>query len=177
MNIDVFDGFEDDSDDAPPPAVVPPPLPFRFRPMSWGSLILEMLMTPESADEILAVHNTTVEEVQGLINSNPEFQAAMRECKSRVKAHGTSSGFVLRSQMIAEELLPRMYQLAISPTTPVAMQMRAIENAVDWARLNPKNDKGRTDATDTGVHVSINMIGLKDMPQIVSVESTAEDKK
>ena len=177
MNTDIFDGFEnpqDDEEQEKPAGALAPPL--KLRPMAWGSLIMEMMLDPQSGDEILKAHGTTAQEVSDLMANNAEFKTAIRECQSRVKAHGASSGFVLRNQMIAEELLPEMYRMAVDKTSPPAVKLRAIENAVSWGRLDPKLDKDRREQTDTGVHVSINMIGLKDMPQIVSIEQTREDK-
>ena len=178
MSTDIFDSFDDtqeEDDESKPPgtALV---APIKLRPMAWGSLIMEMMLDPANGDEILAAHGTTAQEVNDLMLNNDEFRTAIRECQSRVKAHGASSGFVLRNQMIAEELLPEMYRMAVDKNSPPAVKLRAIENAVSWGRLDPKLDKDRRAETDTGVHVSINMIGLKDMPQIVSVEQTREDQ-
>ena len=109
------------------------------------------------------------------MRGNAEFQTAMRECRSRVKAHGSSSGFVLRNQMIAVELLPEMYKMAVDKQSPPAVRLRAIENAVSWGRMDPKQDKDRKESTDTGVHLSLNFIGMKEAPKIVSIEPTRID--
>lgn len=178
---DPFIGFDDEDAEerslasAAPHYEVDDPVeqvtPMRFRPMAWGSLLMEVLLDPEKVDKILAAHNTTAEEVNDLLKHNTGFQTALREVKSRITAHGPNAGFVLRNQMLAEELLPTVYALASDKTVPPAVRLRAIENTVGWGRMDPKQDKNRGEASDTGAHFTMNFIGL-DGPKIVSVEST-----
>lgn len=176
----IFSEFEDDDEPqtsgeittpAPPgPAPIPP-----LRPWGWGALIMDLLLDPQHAEEVVIAHGTTSDEVMNLIRTNKEFQTALRECKSRLAAHGPNAGFVLRSQVMAEELLPRVYKLASHDGVPPAVALRAIENVVNWGRMDPRHDKDRTTATDAGVHVTFNFQGVPgDIPKIVAVESTRE---
>lgn len=180
-----FDSFDDD--DIPdaggqPPAFFKAPdepvAPMRFRPFAWGALIMELLMDPGAEAEVLAAHGATRDEVALLFKTNKEFQIAVRECKSVIKAQGPNAGFVMRSKMMAEDLLTDMYKLGKSPTTPTALRVRIAENAASWGRLDPKHDKSSTDAGDKGVHFSFNIIGLnRSLPGIVAAEITEIDDK
>lgn len=178
---DPFDSFGDDDDDdfeGGEPETLPekPPVPIRMRPWSWGALIMEMLTDPDNADDIILAHGTTPAEVRQLFETNREFQVALRECRSVITAQGPNAGFVLRSKMLAEDMLDTMYEMAKSKTATHAVKLRAIEDLVSWGRLNPKDDKSRNEATDTGVHLTMNFIGLKrNIPQIIDVEPTGGD--
>lgn len=186
---DPFDGFDDDDADERIKTDAAPiwydtddghhtQVPIAMRPHEWGGLIMEILLDPKRIDKIVKAHGTSYDEVEELMKTNREFQIAIREARSRIRAHGPNSGFVLRTQFMAEDLLGDLYALAKNPATPPAVRLRAIENTVGWARLDPKLDKDRRDATDHGVHVSFNVIGLgQELPRVVSVEPTQIEKE
>lgn len=178
-----FESFDDDFDEEGPRPPLSsreeqPQAPLRLRPFAWGALIMALIMDPGKQAEVLHENNTTADEVEELFKNNEEFRIAVKECQSVIKAQGPNAGFVLRAKIMAEDLLGDMYMIGKDRNTPAALRIRVAENAAAWGRLDPKHDKGRTDATDTGVHLSFNIIGLeRPFPGVVSVEPTRVSEK
>lgn len=181
-----FESFDDDEEIVPPPALVSmdgddpetDEIERHLKPIEWGGIIMEILLNPTKVNEIVVAYNTTVEELNTLLKTNKEFQTAVMEVKSRIAAHGPNAGFVLRSQVLAEEMLGTMAKMIEDRHTPHAIRMRGIENAVAWGRMDPRQDKDRNKNQDLGAHVQLNFFGMdSNGPKIVSVESTREIKE
>jgi len=87
--------------------------------------------------DILARHALTLAQFQQL-QASPSFNQALRAYGKELKTSGAS--FRLKARVQAEELLKTNWRIIHDVATPPATAIKAIENTVRWADLEPKKD-------------------------------------
>lgn len=91
------------------------------------------------------------------IAKDPVFKRQTAQFKKELEENGVS--FQLKARIQAEELLKTNWRLVHNPDTPAAVAVKAIENTVRWAGLEPKNNPTPTNAPGTGFSIVFNIPG------------------
>jgi len=84
------------------------------------------------------------------------FQQLVQKYVKELSENGV--GFQLKARIQAEELLKRQWFIIQDPETPPAVAIKAIENTVRWAGLEPKTSPTGTTATPgSGFQIIFNL--------------------
>jgi hypothetical protein len=105
------------------------------------------------------------------IANDPVFRRLVRDFTKELEENGVS--FQLKARIQAEEMLKRQWRLVHDPDTPAAVTVKAIENTVRWAGLEPKNAVQQV-TPGAGFSVTINLPPLPPLPTSQVVDGTAE---
>lgn len=89
----------------------------------------------EPIEHVLETEGVSLDEFTHVLEDKI-FQTAVKKYTKELTENGTS--FQLKARLQAEELLARQFFLIHDPETPPAVAVKAIENTVRWAGLEPK---------------------------------------
>jgi hypothetical protein len=112
----------------------------ELSPDLWGQLCFDLVMNQGEHDRVLRGYGLS--EV-GMLNllENKVFCDRLKDAKLQVKTLGATAGFVLSARAQAERHLVTLGQIAESNTTHPAVRVKAIENMVRYAHLDPQTQK------------------------------------
>jgi hypothetical protein len=89
----------------------------------------------EPINNVLAAEGVTADDFMRIADDKV-FQRSVQNYTKELTENGTS--FQLKARLQAEDLLARQFLLIHDPETPPAVAVKAIENTVRWAGLEPK---------------------------------------
>ena len=108
----------------------------------------------EGVEKILAQENISTSDFI-LLTDDKIFQNLVQKYVKELTENGTS--FQLKARLQAEELLKRQFWLIHDPDTPAAVAVKAIENTVRWAGLEPKSSPTANSAPAAGFQIIFNL--------------------
>lgn len=118
-------------------------------------------------EEVLATEGISLEEFTHVLEDKL-FQTAVKKYTKELTENGTS--FQLKARLQAEELLARQFFLIHDPETPPAVAVKAIENTVRWAGLEPKTSpNGASGAVGAGFQIIFNLNGAENTEKTVNI--------
>lgn len=149
------EAFEETLDGSITPAP-PTPVPFQL----WGALCFDLVLSPEDTAGVCRTHQITEQQLLNLLD-NKSFVDKLKDAKLQVKTLGSSAGFVLTARAEAEKHVVTMSRLASDTGINAGVRVRAMENIVRYAHLDPAtNTKGKEgDSNRSGVLVEFNIGG------------------
>lgn len=89
------------------------------------------------------------------IAQDPVFRKQVATYTKELSENGVS--FQLKAKIQAEEMLKRNWRIVHDPETPAAVAVKAIENTVRWAGLEPKSNAAGAVAPGTGFNIIFNI--------------------
>jgi hypothetical protein len=154
---------ETDADTAQLPSMFNEPLLHGDSlPLSlWGSLACDLAIRPTEFGTILKDYKLSEKGLDKLL-SNDAFTARLREARDQVKIHGPNAGFILSARVEAERHLSTLSTIAGANSTPPVVRVKAIEQLVNYAGLDPKTngiDQSTKDTADKGPSIMFNFGG------------------
>lgn len=162
---DVVESFDDDDLMEEPTTgdLVPKTRDKEKLPMPmWGQLCFDLVMAHPNHEQVCADYG--LDEIQLLdLLGNKAFLDRLKDAKLQVKTLGPSAGFVLTARTQAERHLVTLGQIADQTSVHPGVRVKAIENIVRYAHLDPQTQKQareneRTSASP-GVLVQFNIGG------------------
>jgi hypothetical protein len=124
----------------------------------------------EPIENVLAAEGMTVEAFARVLEDKM-FQSAVKKYTKELTENGVS--FQLKARIQAEELLKRQYILIHDPETPPAVAVKAIENTIRWAGLEPKGTQQQQNTPGTGFQIVFNLHGADNSPKIEKIIDSA----
>lgn len=167
QNFDEDDDFEENSSTGQLTpkldAVTSPPLPPALNDNTlhsslWEPFCLDLSMANADAEQVCGDYSITQECLLDLL-ANATFIARLREAKARVKSLGPNAGFILTAHAQAAKHLVTLGSIADSQSTHASIRVKAIENIVRYAHLDPATTKKDKDMDTGGVSVQFNIGG------------------
>ena len=117
-------------------------LPDGFKPMVVPGidfdprLAFDLALQLNPSEEVFAQYGYTTDEAFKLAQS-PVFQKVLKAYVEDVKAHGIT--FKARARVMAEALLPEVYEIATDPEAPASTRVDSIKWMAKVAGYEPKN--------------------------------------
>lgn len=108
----------------------------------------------EEIGKILSQENITPDDFI-LLADDKIFQQLVQKYTKELTENGTS--FQLKARLQAEELLKRQFFIIHDPDTPPAVAVKAIENTVRWAGLEPKTTPAAANTPAAGFQIIFNL--------------------
>jgi hypothetical protein len=150
------EAFEETPDGSITPTP-PAPVPFQM----WGALCFDLVLDPQDTAGVCRSHSITEQQLLILLE-NKAFIDKLKDAKLQVKTLGSSAGFVLTARAEAEKHVVTMSRLASDTGINAGVRVRAMENIVRYAHLDPAtSSKGKEgqDSNRSGVLVQFNIGG------------------
>lgn len=149
-------------------------------PRLWGSLCFDLALNRDY-EGVCADYGMTLEALSSLLD-RPAFVDRLKDANLQVKTLGPSAGFVLASRIAAEEHVITLGQLAKDSNTNPAIRVRAIENLVRYAHLDPSTNKPANSSTTNGqahspgvlVQLNIGAGLMGSTPRTIEVKTSEE---
>lgn len=126
----------------------------------------------EPIESLLAAEGITPDTFTRLLEDKV-FQSAIRKYTKELTENGVS--FQLKARIQAEELLKRQYILIHDPETPPAVAVKAIENVVRWAGLEPKTSQQAAASPGAGFQIVFNLNGAEKPEKVVNIIENSEN--
>lgn len=122
----------------------------------------------EDVDLILTQENITPDKFLALLEDKL-FQNKIKNYIKELQENGVS--FQLQARLQAEDLLKKQYILIHDPDTPPAVTIKAIENTVRWAGLEPKTGQNAlVSGTNPGFQIIFNLNHPNPDEKIIEIE-------
>jgi hypothetical protein len=143
-------------------------------------LAFDIALAPEDLNAILDTYAITPEQF-ALLSTNQSFVDRLEGAALQVKTLGPNAGFVLNAQRQAETLINTLGGIAQDKTNHPAVRVKAIENIVRYAHLDPSVQKAAKDSGERtsapGVLVQLNFGGNlgKLINRTIDVTPTGQD--
>jgi hypothetical protein len=118
----------------------------------------------EPIEAVLNVEGVTLTDFAQIVDDEV-FKASVKRYTKELTENGVS--FQLKARIQAEELLKRQYILIHDPETPPAVAVKAIENTVRWAGLEPKTSQQATTGTGAAFQIIFNIDKDVKEPKII----------
>lgn len=136
-------------------ATPPPSVPFQL----WGALCFDLVLAADDTEGVCRSHGITDAQLLTLLE-NKAFIDKLRDARTQIKNLGSSAGFVLTARAEAEKHVVTMSNMAGDSGVNSGVRVRAIENLVRYAHLDPAtNGKNSQDVNRSGVLVQFNIGG------------------
>lgn len=143
--------------------LVPSTATVALAPALWGPLAFDVALSPDDLEGILKTYDITLDQFTQL-TLNQGFKDRLDGAALQVKTLGPTAGFVLNAQSQAEKLINTLGDIAKDTTAHVAVRVKAIENIVRYAHLDPSiqrasKESGERSTAAPGVLVQLNFGG------------------
>ena len=123
--------------------------------------------------EILARHNITAAQLHSLMQS-PAFSKALHGYAKELRENGAS--FRLKARIQAEELLKSNWKIIHDPATPPGVAVKAIENTVRWADLEPRKDMDTSSRPAITVNIDLGTVQESVVIDATQLQSPADSR-
>lgn len=128
----------------------------------WGQFCFDLIMTHPHHAQVCSDYGIPEDHLLELLE-NKAFIDRLKDAKIQVKTLGPSAGFVLTARTQAERHLVTLGQIADQVSVHPGVRVKAIENIVRYAHLDPQTQKQsretERDAASPGVLVQFNIGG------------------
>jgi len=115
-------------------------------------LILDLALSIESTEQILERYAVSEQEYDAFLKM-PAFRRDLALTMKEVRENGLS--FKHKARVQAESYLEVLDQLVYSESTPSGVRLDGIKQAVTWANLIPKDEKGEAQS-QSQINIQIN---------------------
>lgn len=133
-----------------------------LHPEVWGSFCFDLIMAPGEHDRVCTAYGLTLEGFNSLLD-NKVFVDRLKDAKLQVKTLGPTAGFVLAARAQAEKHLVTLGNIAENNAVHPGVRVKAVENLVRYAHLDPQTQKQAKDneqrGSSPGVLVQFNIGG------------------
>jgi hypothetical protein len=128
----------------------------------WGSFCFDLILNQSDHERVCAAFGLTLAGLGKLLD-NTAFVDRLKDAKLQVKTLGPTAGFVLAARAQAEKHLVTLGNVAGDTAVPHVVRVKAIENLVRYAHLDPQTQKQARDnerqTSSPGVLVQFNIGG------------------
>ena len=128
----------------------------------WGPFCFDMALSSDDWQVVCETYKITESCFERLLD-NPAFVNRLKDARMQVKTLGPNAGFVLFARVEAEKHLLTLSNIAGQQGVGELTRVRAIENLVRYAHMDPSVQKGSAKddnrATSPGVLVQFNIGG------------------
>ena len=155
MNPELLLDFDAGDPDSPTALSSLPPLAIPVK--AWGPLCYDLVLAKDaSIPQVCAEYAISERQLNELLD-NKRFLARLKEARTHVNELGPNAGFILAARIGAEQSVIALTEMVIHPSTPAAVRVSAAEKLVQFAKLDPRQDVAKTQAS--GVTVQFNIGG------------------
>ena len=136
--------------------------------VKWQSIAFDIVLkTP--APLLLRMHGLTAPQLKALVG-DARFAEMVRETKHSLNKGGIKATFKMRAGMIAEELLPELRRIALSPLTDPKVKVSIMDALTRFSELDPSAGKNKNDGVTVNFAFGAGMPGLSRLsgqPEII----------
>jgi hypothetical protein len=156
----------------------PIPISDTIDPSQWGELCFDLVLRQDMYEQVLKDYNLSPEGMLHLLN-NKAFTNRLKDANIQVNSLGPTAGFSLAARHYAEKHITTLSNIASDIASPHAVRVKAIENLVRYAHLDPataKTPKDSDQRSSPGVLVQFNIGGglLGNNRRTLEVQTTDE---
>lgn len=155
---DVFEGFDDldelelepeQSGNTNISSELVKPLDETLHPQLWGAFCFDVVLAPGEHDKVCAAYNVSVDTLAHLLD-NKAFVDRLKDAQLQVKTLGPTAGFVLAARAQAEKHIVTLGNLADNSSVHPSVRVKAVENLVRYAHLDPQTQRQARDSEQRG---------------------------
>jgi hypothetical protein len=136
--------------------------PAAYVPFSqWGAIAYDILTEADQSglDDVCDTYGITRAQLDEL-QHNPRFIDVLTEVKNDLNKLGDNARFVSRARALTENMLPVMYECAISPKTETKDKIAIFKTFASLSGLDPATNGTKARSEDAPVQTSGNTFTL-----------------